>query len=220
MTDDTPSLPPEAPAVSAFDRVQSRPDDENERGGLRPLLVLVLVLVGLAIAWALLGREPADERANLLVHLVDAADAFQADLATTRPVEAEAFVYETLGWSVPPPDLPGLALVGAAVAAIGQVETDAPGGPALDVVVPAFRYEGDSGETVIVFAYDYITLDRTRPTLDLPEAAYSVLAEPTPVDTRRADDAYLVSWRVRAMIFTAVTRSDDVFDRVAQAVAS
>ena len=188
------------------------------RPAWRALLLVALVAGAGAVAYAMWGPEPEGESENLLAHLVASAAEFRPDVSTTRPDEAQAFVADQLGWAVPPPDLPALALVGAGVAVIGQAEVGGAASPA-DVVVPAFRYEGADGEAAVVFVYDYITLDRVGASFDLPEATYAVLAEPTPVDTRRIDEVYLVTWRRRAMIFSAATRSEAVFERIGQAVS-
>lgn len=210
--------PVERPA--AFDRVQTRPPADDPPGSVwRVAAALALVVVLVVAAW-LLFRPPAlSESESLLAHLVASAAEFRPDVETTRPDEARAFVTDQLGWAVPPPDLPALALVGVGLAVIGQAETGGAASPA-DVVAPAFRYEGAGGESAVVYVYDYITLDRVGASFDLPEATYAVLAEPTPVDTRRIADAYLVTWRRRAMIFTAVTQSEEVFERVGRAVAT
>lgn len=217
---DSPEAAPSRPGeTSAMDRVQT-PVDRTEaarRPWWRPVALVALLVAGVVIAWILVRGDVAPGSDNLLVHLIEAAENFRPDVSTTRPAEAEAFVLEQLGWAVPPPDLPGLALVGVSIAPIGSAATGA--GPT-DVVTPAYRYEGQSGETAFVFAYDYIVLDQVRSAFDLPEATYAVLAEPTPVDTRRLDDAYLVSWRRRAIIYTAVTSSETLFERISQAIAS
>ena len=222
MTDSPEASPFDPGAAAAIDRVQTRvsPESTGGRSWWRPLILLVLLVAGVAIAWVLVRGDDVPASGNFLVHLIEASDNFRPDVATTRPAEAEAYVLESLGWAVPPPDLPGLALVGVGVAPVGN----APGGSATldvpDVVTPAYRYEGGSGETAFVFAYDYIVLDQVRSAFDLPEATYAVLAEPTPVDTRRLDDAYIVTWRQRAIIYTAITRSEALFERIGQAVAS
>ena len=203
---------------SAFDRVQTRADDPSEPFAWKPLVLVVLVAVGLAGAYAVFSDDAPAGDDDLLARLIGAATAFRADVGTTRPTEAEAFVSDALGWAVTPPDLPGLALVGAQIAPVGDVADG--GRDAVPVVIPAYRYEGRAGESAVVFAYDYLVLDQVRETFDLPEATYAVLGEPTPVDTRRLDDAYLVTWRRRAMIFTAVTRSEAVFERIGQAASS
>lgn len=212
---------PSSGPLSAFDRVQTRPEPEPPPSFSWKTLVLVLLVVaGLVVAYDLFMGDEGFESENLLVHLIESADAFQAHLGTTRPDDATEFVYGQLGWAVTPPDLPGLALVGVEIATIGTVDSGTTNGVPVEVVVPAYRYEGASGESAIVYAYDYIVLDRVRASFDLPEATYAVLGEPVPVDTRRLDDAYLITWRRRALIFTAVTRSETVFERIGQAVAS
>ncbi len=206
--------------LSAFDRVQTRPPAPKEPFAWKPIALLALVAIGLALAAVFLVDESGFESENLLVHLIESAGEYRADLGTTRPEEAEEYVYGQLGWSVTPPDLPGLALVGVQIATVGAIDAGTTDGAPVDVVVPAYRYEGTTGESAVVYAYDYIVLDRVRSAFDLPEATYAVLGEPTPVDTRRLDDAYLVTWRRRAMIFTAITDSETVFEQIGQAVAS
>lgn len=206
--------------LAAYDRVQTRPAEPEPSGSVWRLVAALALVVALAAAAWVLFRPPAlSESESLLAHLVASAAEFRPSVATTRPDEAQAFVTDQLGWAVPPPDLPALALVGVGLAVIGQAEVGGAASPA-DVVVPAFRYEGAGGESAVVYVYDYITLDRVGASFDLPEATYAVLAEPTPVDTRRVADAYLVTWRRRAMIFTVVTQSEEVFEQVGQAVAS
>ena len=223
----TPSRPPDealdedpVERLAAFDRVQTRPPvaPAPRRPAWRVLLAVALVAALGAALYLVWGPEPLGESENLLAHLVESAAEFRPDLTTTRPDEAQAFVADQLGWAVPPPDLPALALVGAGLAVIGQAEVGGAASPA-DVVVPAFRYEGADGEAAVVFVYDYITLDRVGASFDLPEPTYAVLAEPSPVDTRRIDEVYLVTWRRRAMIFSAATRSEAVFERIGQAVS-
>ena len=212
---------PSRPTPSAFDRVQSRPEPADETPfAWKTLALVALVALGVAGAYAWLWDDDVAGNENLLVHLIESSADFRADVGTTSPADAEAFIYDQLGWAVSPPDLPGLALVGVEVASIGAVDTGTTNGTTSEVIVPAYRYEGTSGETAYLYAYDYIVLDRVRGAFDLPEATYAVLGEPTPVDTRRLDDAYLVTWRERAMIFTAVTTSESVFERIGQAVAS
>ncbi|MEM6288123.1 MAG: hypothetical protein AAF845_13315 [Bacteroidota bacterium] len=216
--------PEAAPArdAAAMDRVQTPVPSgaRSGRGWWRPLAFVGLIVAGIVLTWfAFRGEEEAGSD-NLLVHLVEAADVFQPDLSTTEAARAEGYILEALGWAVSPPDLPALALVGVGVAPIGALPEGADDIEMPDVVTPAYRYEGQSGETAFVFAYDYIVLDQVRTAFDLPEATYAVLAEPTPVDARRLGDAYLVTWRQRAIIYTAVTRSEEVFERIGQAVAT
>lgn len=208
--------------LAAYDRVQTRvgAEDGRQRPLWRTLLVAALVVGALAAAYWFFAPRPVGESGNLLAHLVTSADEWDlgAEFQTGDVEEAQAFVLDQLGWAVAPPALPDLTLVGVAVAAIGQAEVGS-ATPA-DVVVPAFRYVGDGDEAAVVYAYDYITLDRIGASFDLPDATYAVLAEPSPVDPRRLDDAFLVTWRRRAILFTAVTESESAFERIGQAVAA
>ena len=218
-TDDTG--PRRVDDLPAFSRTQTRPSpvprpEPIPRGRVAALAALVAVGLGIAYVWV---QTPgADEGENLLAALVDATATFEPALQTTRPAEARAFVLDQLGWDVAPPDLPALALVGVDFPVVGATAGGAPS--ARDVEVPRFRYDGSAGQTAYVYAYDYILLDQVRASFDLPEPTYAVLGEPVPVDTRRLDEAYLVTWRRRSMIFTAVTTDEGVFEQVGQWAAS
>ncbi|PAP77312.1 hypothetical protein [Rubrivirga marina] len=207
--------------LPAFDRVQDRPGPTPEPPRrLRPglLAVILAVIAGVAfLVWGVLPDESDPD--SVLQHLVTTADAFVPDLGTTQPEEAQALVLDALGWHVAPPDLPALAIVGVGIPTIGTVQPSANTSPS-EVQVPAFRFEGTDGERATVFAYDYILLDRVRSSFDLPEGSYAALSEPTPVDSRVVDGQFVVTWRQRAMIFSAVTPSEEVAERIRQAVSS
>ena len=216
-----PPEPERVDALPAFDRTQTRPSAVPPPEPIprwRVVALAVLVAAGLGIAYVWLQAPDDGSGTNLLASFVDATDTYAPALRTTRPGEARAFVLDQLGWDVTPPDLPALALVGVDLPVVGDAEGGAPS--TRDVVVPRFRYDGSGGQTAYVYAYDYITLDQVRAAFDLPEATYAVLGEPVPVDTRRLDEAYLVTWRRRSMIFTAVTTSEAVFEQVGQWAAS
>ena len=216
---DAPDEPPRVDALPAFDRVQERAqNDATGSIGSKTIAILLIVAIGVGIgAW--LFKPTATETSNLLVRLVDTANVLQPELITTQPEQAHDLVLDQLGWSVPPPEFTALALVGASVSTVGDVK---PGEamPAVPVQIPAFRYEGSGGERAHVFAYDYILLDRIGRAFDLPEATYAVLSEPTPVDSRVVDGNYVVTWRRRAMIFSAVTSEETVAERIRQTVGS
>ncbi len=204
------------PPTTAFDRVQTRtaavarasrrrlPESRRTLG-----LVLGIVLVA-AIAFATtwwLRRPPPGSDHDLLVRLATTAEAFRPAEATADAGDAEAYVEGVFGWPIKVPQIAGLRLAGAGEAMLA---------PRLSV--PAFRYDTEDGDAVVVFAYDYVFLGEVEGTLDLPEATYAILAEPEPVDTRRLGGAYLVSWRHRAVIYTAVMDSDAAFEQIGQAV--
>lgn len=207
--------------LPAFDRVQERPGPTPKPPrSLRPGLIAIVLLVaaGLALlAWRLWPAEAGPD--SVLQHLVEAADTFVPELGTTQPDEAQALVLDALGWHVGPPDLPALAIVGVGIPTIGTVQASAGTSPS-EVQVPAFRYESVDGARTTVFAYDYILLDRVRTAFDLPDGTYAALSEPTPVDSRVVDGSFVVTWRQRAMIFSAVTSSESVAEQIRQAVSS
>ena len=221
------SAPPDpaGPRVSdlpAFDRVQDRgPGSAPSR---RPwprwawVGLVALVAAGAALGtWALWPSDTAP--GEFLVRLTQTADAFRPDLVTTRPDEAHDLVLDQLGWSVPPPDLPSLALVGVGVTSVASLRPTPAASP-VEVQVPAFRFEGADGERAVVFVYDYILLDRMRGAYDLPDAVYAVLSEPTPVDSRVVDGVYVVTWRERAMLFSALTDDESTAEQIRQAVGA
>ena len=215
--------PPETRPVSdlpAFDRVQTRvgPTPQPPRSLRTGLIALVVLVAGAgAVAWALWPTETGTE--SVLETLAVSADEFRPDLGTTDPEAAQSLVLDALGWHVAPPDLPALAIVGVGVPSIGSVQPSAGTTPS-DVQVPAFRYEGTGGERATVFAYDYILLDRVGPSFDLPDGTYAALSEPTPVDSRVVEGQFVVTWRRRAMLFSAVTPDEGVAERIRQTVSS
>lgn len=221
MSDAAPQPGEDVRALPAFERVQTRfdPDPGRDSGRRRwiALLVALALAGGAATAWWLWPTEPGT--GDVLVRLVETADAFSPELATTQPDVAREFVYGALGWDVAPPDLPSLTVVGVGIPSIGTVRPTESAQPA-EVQVPTYRYEGADGERAVVYAYDYILLDRVRSAFDLPDATYAVLSEPTPVDTRVVDGRFVVTWRRRAMIFSAVTADEAVAERIRQTVAS
>ncbi len=218
-----PSADVDVEELAAFDRVQSR-----DPSPIRPawpawkpqslflLVMLVVVGVGVTAWWLWPSPTGADD---VLVLLVETSEAFTPDLVTTQPQEARDLVLDALGWDVAPPDLPSLTIVGVGIPSIGSVQGSPNTSPA-DVQVPAFRYEGGDGERAAVFAYDYILLDRVRVSFDLPEGTYAALSEPVPVDSRVVEGRFVVTWRQRSMIFSAVTPDEAVAERIRQAVAS
>ena len=155
----------------------------------------------------------SDGGTDLLGRLGAAAPEFRPELVTVDASAAERYVLDAFGWPVSAPELPDLQLVGVGEASVLQTE-------ALDVSVPAFRYDDAQGESLVVFVYDYVLLDGAQGALDLPEPIYARLAEAPPVDSRRQSGLSFVTWRVRSVVYTAVTESEDVAERIARSVAA
>jgi hypothetical protein len=207
-------VPP--PPISAFDRLQTRTVQvarsaapKLPEAGRTPLLVaglVALLAVGSGAAWWF-SHDAASSDTDLLARLSTAAPAFTPSYLTADDEQAEAYVADVFGWPIGLPEMPGMALVGVGEAALSP-----------QLSVPAFRYEGEDGVAAVVFAYDYVFLGQAEGSLDLPEATYAQLAEPEPVDTRRLGDGYLVSWRNRAVVYTAVTESEETFERIGRFV--
>jgi hypothetical protein len=173
-----------------------------------PWAVVALILVGLGIAYVLL-RTPSPEvsDSDLLHRLIESTDSFRPELATLSDAEALDYLVERFGWPITSPAIPGMQMVGVGSAALSET-----------VEVPGFRFDHANGETAVVFAYDYVFLDQVRDQFTLPEAVYAQLGDANPVDTRRLGDAYLVSWRNRAVIYTAVTFDEATFESIGQGV--
>ncbi len=189
----TPRLPPLTPAASrgAYWRTVAR--------------VAAVLLVVAAVAWWV--QRDTTEDTDLLGRLDELSAEFQPALLTASAAQAADYVERTSGFLVSPPELPGLALVGVGYADLSPQSS-----------VPAFRYDGADGVEAVVFVYDYVFLDEIRSSLTLGEAVYASLANDPSVDTRRADDALFVTWRERAVIYTAVTTDEATFERLGSAV--
>ena len=211
---DWDGVPP--PPTTAFDRIQTR-TVEVARSGRRRLpgsrrtavlsaAVVAAVAAVLVAAWWV-RRPPPGAEHDLLVRLAEASETFRPSYMTSDTRQAEAYVADVFGWAIEIPVLKGFRLGGVGEAALS---------PRLSV--PAVRYDGPDGAPVVVFVYDYVFLDQARGALDLPEATYAQLAEPEPVDARRLGDASLVSWRRRAVLYTAVAASGDAVEQIGQAV--
>ncbi len=208
-------------ALPAFERTQTAappvpPGRRVPAWRAAAAAVVLALVVGLAAWWF---RPGPTQAGDLLEVLTEEAADFVPEQRTTDPEQARTFILETLGWSVAPPDLPSLALVGVGVPSIGSIRETSASAPA-DVQVPAFRYEGVAGARAILYAYDYILLDRVRAQMDVPEGTYAALSEPTPVDSRVVGGVYVVTWRARAMIFSAITDNEEVADQIRQAVSA
>jgi hypothetical protein len=193
-----------------MERLQTRTADDTGDTGLSWSWLLGIVLVVLAVVgvWVWTHRDEPQET-SLLRQAAEAAVEFRLMEITNDPNRAASYVLEEFGLSLFPPELDGFALLG-----VGAAEL-VPG-----VVMPAYRYDGNQGVTIVVFVYDYILLDQAarEGVLTLAPEVYSRLAEPEPIDSRRVGDAYVVTWRRRSMIFTAVAPGQEAAERILQSV--
>jgi len=148
-----------------------------------------------------------------------AASEFRPAASVRDGDEASAWVFNQYGWPIVIPDLPDLQLVGAGETSLSE-EASA---PTLDAtwVTPTFKYVGTGSETVVLYAYDYAQLDRASEWLALPQGVFARLAEETPFDTRRLDSTgdYAITWRRRAVVFTAITESETVVERITEVLS-
>lgn len=192
---DTASLPPDHPA---YNRVQARRSGVR-RGQLVSLFAgVAIVLVGLLVTYLLLRPGAGEGTALDLLTVVAAhADAATIDVTTSDLDEAEEYIIGEFGWPIRVPVLPEARLVGAGIDVLAE-----------GVEVPVLRYARDDGSAITVYVYDYAFLDAASGVLTLSQPVYARLAEEPPVDVRRVGEAYLILWRRRAAIYTAVTYDD------------
>ncbi|HLT48588.1 MAG TPA: hypothetical protein VK002_15245, partial [Rubricoccaceae bacterium] len=194
---DTASLPPDHPA---YDRIQHRPRHERSRrsriGGF--LTAAALVVAGLVVTYALVRPDDAPgDIQDLLTLAAEHADAVSLEVVTSDLDVAQQYIVGEFGWPIRVPVLPEARLEGVGVAALVE-----------GVEVPVLRYRTTGDAPVVVYAYDYAFLDAAADRLRLAPPVYARLADEPPVDVRRVGDRYLVLWRRRAAIYTAVTSDD------------
>ena len=201
---------PVDPMQTAMDRVQQREsEDVDTEFSWKWLGGIALLVLGIVGVWLWTQRGAALEN-DLLREAVAASREFRPSEITNDPDMAASWVFDNLeGWLVFPPEIAEFELLG-----VGSAELTP------SVFVPGFRYDGTQGATFVVYAYDYILLDEAANSgrLRLAPAVYARLAEPEPVDIRRQGDAYVVTWRRRATIFTAVAPGEELAERISQAV--
>ena len=203
-----------APATDAFERVQTRPPSPApiRRRFSLPRLGALALLGALGAVAVLVWTGDADESTDLMVRLGRSADSFRPELVTIDAEAAERYVLDAFGWPVEAPALPELQLVGVGEATIAQTQDVA-------VDVPAFRYDAADGSAVVVYVYDYVLLDQTTGLASLPDPVYARLAEESPVDVRRQGGLSFVTWRRRAVLYTAVTDDEERAESIALSVA-
>ncbi|MEM6326126.1 MAG: hypothetical protein AAF791_03325 [Bacteroidota bacterium] len=198
------------PSVSAMDRIQDpAPADDEADFSWRWLAGVVLVIAGIMGVWLWTHRDTGPDD-DLLREAVAAYRTFSPAELTNDPDEAAEWVFDNLqGWLIFPPEIEGFVMLGVGSAQLADA-----------VFVPAFRYDGADNTTFVVFAYDYILLDEAAESgrLRLAPEVYARLAEPEPVDIRREGDAYVVTWRRRSVLFTAVAPGEELAEQISQAV--
>lgn len=213
------TAPTSTPAAAAFDKVQDRPPDASPVRWVKTLLLLLAVGAGLWLAFTWIRGDAPSQESDLLLNMAQAAEAFRPSTPVRDGDEASAWVFDQYGWPIVIPDLPDLQLVGAGETSVHSA--DGPGASEGTWVTPTFKYVGTGTETLVLYAYDYAQLDRVSEFLVLPPGVFARLAEETPFDTRRLDTTgdYAITWRRRAVVFTAITESETVVERLTETLS-
>jgi hypothetical protein len=207
-----PELPEDRPPLDdyvpgdhpAYDRIQTRsanaqPSDSPTRTLVQRLAIGGAIAgLGLLVTVFLLRPDGTDGGTPDLLALAAAhADVIELDERTDDLDLAQEYIYQEFGWPVRVPVLPDARLVGVGIAELAE-----------GVEVPVLQYQPEEGDLISVYVYDYAFLDDAQGFVSLASPVYARLAEDDPVDVRRVGEAYLVLWRRRAAIYTAVLTDD------------
>ena len=211
-------------SFAAFDRMQTEPDElpppprRSAPAWRVALVALLLAVVAGAAFWWL--RPGAAEQEDLLVVLAESADGFRPEQATTVPG--------------PGPD------VRAGNAGAGRSRR--PTCPRSRWWASGCRPSAKSARrrrrrrrrsrcrrsatrgwpasAPCCSPTTTSSSTASRPRWTCVRGPTPALSEPTPVDSRVVDGVYVVTWRVRAMIFSAVTENETIADAIRQAVSA
>lgn len=185
----------------AYDRIQTRveSDEARRKVGRRTLVGIVIFALALLATYYVVRASDDDtsDSPDLLELAVANAPSVRLGLQTEDLDEAEDYILGEFGWPIRVPVLASSRLVGVGVDEIaGGVE------------LPVLQYATGENEPVTVYVYDYAFLDAAAGRLSLAPAVYARLAEEGGVDVRRIDENYVILWRRRAVVYTAVTLED------------
>jgi hypothetical protein len=159
-------------------------------------LLVVLAAVGLMLAYGA-RRGAGGEARDLLTLIAEQAEAVRLEVRTSDPAVASEFILNEFGWPLDVPPLRSARLVGVGVHALSP-----------EIELPVMRYVTAENTPLTVFAYDYAFLDAAEAQVRLASPLYAHLADAEAMDVRRVEGHYLVVWRRRAAIYTAVTASE------------
>ncbi len=185
----------------AYDRVQTpleadvAPRVLNRRTVIGVLIVVAALLVTYLIVRASGGN--GGDSPDLLTLAASNAPTVRLEVLTDDLDEAEEYILGEFGWPIRVPILAGSRLVGVGVDEIVE-----------GVELPVLQYATSESEPITVYVFDYAFLDAAAGRLSLAPAVFSRLAEDDGVDVRRVEGSYIILWRRRAVIYTAVTLED------------
>ena len=185
----------------AYDRVQTpleadvAPRVLNRRTVIGVLIVVAALLVTYLIVRASGGN--GGDSPDLLTLAASNAPTVRLEVLTDDLDEAEEYILGEFGWPIRVPILAGSRLVGVGVDEIVE-----------GVELPVLQYATSESEPITVYVFDYAFLDAAAGRISLTPAVYARLAEDDGVDVRRVEGSYIILWRRRAVIYTAVMLED------------
>jgi hypothetical protein len=197
---------PPVPPMDRMDPPMDRMDHNDEpppsrRPRVWPLALAigaVVTVIALVVTFAFLRNREESDVPDILGLAAERAALAPIALRTSNAEEAGAYIFDQFGWPLMVPDLHAARLIGVGIDPLAE-----------GVELPVLHYRTEDGASVTVYTYDYAFLDAAERQVRLAPAVYSHLADPEMLDVRRQDDRYLVIWRRRAAIYTAVTANSD-----------
>ena len=189
----------------AYGRVQTPAEtdvDSNVAARMlnRRIVISVLIFATALLVAYLIVRSSgggSSDSPDLLTLAASNASSVRLEVLTEDLDEAEDYILGEFGWPIRVPILAGSRLVGVGVQEIVE-----------GVELPVLQYATSEGEPITVYVFDYAFLDAAEGRLSLAPAVFARLAEDDGVDVRRVEESYIILWRRRAVIYTAVTHED------------
>ena len=213
---DVPLNAAEAPSHASLDEPAAKPipDDLPTHGHVqtpvdsdvgprvlnRRIVIGVLIFVAALLVTYFIVRPSGGTNGatpDLLRLAASNASTVRLEVLTDDLDEAEDYILGEFGWPIRVPILAGSRLVGVGIDEIAE-----------GVELPVLQYATIESEPITVYVFDYAFLDAAEGRLSLAPAVFARLAEDDGVDVRRVEGSYIILWRRRAVIYTAVTHED------------